>query len=259
MPSIDVIFVGHRRGRGAQRQRHARVDRRCHLRGGRRARRRAVPRRHRDPRPRRRPTGPRVGAPRPRHHPAHHLGLYRLVGPRRRRPPDGPHRHHPLVVLRRARRPRCRPDRRRVVEHLDRRIITAAGVSSGIDMALRARRASGRPHRRAGGPADDRVRPRSHRSTAVRWPRPRRHREPGARVRRPPPVPGSPPPCRRPGPARARSNWTRVERAGRRRRTSSIGEGSGHAKKDDARRRSTGPGSPTPTSTTWARSRSTRS
>jgi len=29
------------------------------------------------------------------------------------------------------------PTPRRVVEHLDRRIITAAGVSSGIDMALR--------------------------------------------------------------------------------------------------------------------------
>ncbi|MCB0993810.1 MAG: DJ-1/PfpI family protein [Acidimicrobiales bacterium] len=31
----------------------------------------------------------------------------------------------------------ARPTRQRVVEHLDRRIITAAGVSSGIDMALR--------------------------------------------------------------------------------------------------------------------------
>jgi transcriptional regulator GlxA family with amidase domain len=29
------------------------------------------------------------------------------------------------------------PTPRRVVEHLDRRLITAAGVSSGIDMALR--------------------------------------------------------------------------------------------------------------------------
>ncbi|MEX1105173.1 MAG: DJ-1/PfpI family protein, partial [Ilumatobacteraceae bacterium] len=29
------------------------------------------------------------------------------------------------------------PTEQRVVEHLDRRIITAAGVSSGIDMALR--------------------------------------------------------------------------------------------------------------------------
>jgi transcriptional regulator GlxA family with amidase domain len=29
------------------------------------------------------------------------------------------------------------PTAQRVVEHLDRRIITAAGVSSGIDMALR--------------------------------------------------------------------------------------------------------------------------
>jgi transcriptional regulator GlxA family with amidase domain len=31
----------------------------------------------------------------------------------------------------------AKPVERRVVEHLDRRIITAAGVSSGIDMALR--------------------------------------------------------------------------------------------------------------------------
>ena len=35
------------------------------------------------------------------------------------------------------RRPARRQSRERVVEHLDRRIITAAGVSSGIDMALR--------------------------------------------------------------------------------------------------------------------------
>jgi transcriptional regulator GlxA family with amidase domain len=31
----------------------------------------------------------------------------------------------------------AQPTSRRVVEHLDRRIITSAGVSSGIDMALR--------------------------------------------------------------------------------------------------------------------------
>ena len=51
------------------------------------------------------------------------------------------------------------PRPERVVEHLDDRIITAAGVSSGIDMALRlvellVDRTAGR-----GGTADDRVRP----------------------------------------------------------------------------------------------------
>jgi putative intracellular protease/amidase len=55
----------------------------------------------------------------------------------------------------------------RVVEHLPQRIITAAGVSSGIDMALRlvelspsqAGGAPGRTRRRRGQPVDDRVRP----------------------------------------------------------------------------------------------------
>ena len=56
--------------------------------------------------------GPRVGAPRPRHHPVHHLGVHRLPGPRRGRPAAGPHRHHPLVVLPRARGAR-RPSYRR--------------------------------------------------------------------------------------------------------------------------------------------------
>jgi putative intracellular protease/amidase len=64
----------------------------------------------------------------------------------------------------------------RVVEHLPQRIITAAGVSSGIDMALRLvelspSRAGGAPRsdaRRRGQPIDDRVRPRA----AVRRRRP---------------------------------------------------------------------------------------
>jgi len=40
-------------------------------------------------------------------------------------------------VLRRLEAHGAVPTAQRVVEHLDQRIITAAGVSSGIDMALR--------------------------------------------------------------------------------------------------------------------------
>ena len=79
-----------------------------------------------------------VGAPRPCRHPVHDVGLHGLARPRRRRacsrahapPPTGP----ATAELGRTRR---RAHARRVVEHLDDRIITAAGVSSGIDMALR--------------------------------------------------------------------------------------------------------------------------
>ncbi len=47
----------------------------------------------------------------------------------------------------------------RVVEHLDQRIITAAGVSSGIDMALAPGRVARRPSRSRSIATDDRVRP----------------------------------------------------------------------------------------------------
>ena len=47
----------------------------------------------------------------------------------------------------------------RVVEHLDERIITAAGVSSGIDMALRLVELLADRTAAQAGPADDRVRP----------------------------------------------------------------------------------------------------
>ncbi len=47
----------------------------------------------------------------------------------------------------------------RVVEHLPQRIITAAGVSSGIDMALRLVELLVDRQAAAGQPADDRVRP----------------------------------------------------------------------------------------------------
>ena len=60
-----------------------------------------------------------------------------LTRARRRRPPRRPQRHHPLVVRPRAAAHGAEPTAQRVVEHLDRRLITAAGVSSGIDMALR--------------------------------------------------------------------------------------------------------------------------
>ena len=80
----------------------------------------------------------RLGAPGPRRHPVHHVGLHRFGRPRRGRTAAGAQRHHALVLLP-ASWPPTAPSPRptRVVEHLDERIITSAGVSSGIDMALR--------------------------------------------------------------------------------------------------------------------------
>ena len=48
----------------------------------------------------------RLGPPRPCDLPHDHLGLHRLAGAGRRRPARRAHRHHPLVQLRRAGRPR---------------------------------------------------------------------------------------------------------------------------------------------------------
>lgn len=76
------------------------------------------------------------------------------------------------------------PDR--VVEHLDRRIITAAGVSSGIDMAFATRGVAVRPHRRRGGPADDRVRPAAALRHRLTRQVDRRDHDPCHRIRRAP-------------------------------------------------------------------------
>jgi transcriptional regulator GlxA family with amidase domain len=51
------------------------------------------------------------------------------------------------------------PAPERVVEHLDRRIITAAGVSAGIDMALRLTELLADRTAAHAGAAPDRVRP----------------------------------------------------------------------------------------------------
>ena len=74
---------------------------------------------------------------RPRDHHADDVGVHRITGARRGGAPRRADGDDPLVVLRPAGRARRRPHGQRVVEHLDRRIVTAAGVSAGIDMALR--------------------------------------------------------------------------------------------------------------------------
>ena len=75
----------------------------------------------------------------PRDDDVHDVGVHRLARARRRRAARRAHGDDALErrcdVLAEARRHRRSSER--VVEHLDRRIITAAGVSSGIDMALR--------------------------------------------------------------------------------------------------------------------------
>ena len=86
------------------------------------------------------------------------LGLHRLAGARRGRHPRRARGHHPLGLPRPARRVR-RDAGRRARGRARARSITAAGVSSGIDMALtlvaRDRGAGGG----AGDPARHRVRP----------------------------------------------------------------------------------------------------
>ena len=79
-----------------------------------------------------------MGARGPRDDDVHDVGVHRLAGARRRRAArrtDG----DDALERRSACSPKygATPVDDRVVEHLDRRIITAAGVSSGIDMALR--------------------------------------------------------------------------------------------------------------------------
>ena len=71
---------------------------------------------------------------------------------------DGTRRHHPLDGARPPRRAgRQRRSRDRVVER--GKVITAAGVSSGIDMALRLTELIAGPGGGSGDPAGDRVRP----------------------------------------------------------------------------------------------------
>ena len=64
-------------GRGPKRERHARDHRGRHLRRLPRARHHRVPRRGGHPAPGARRPGARLGAPRPRHHPSHHVGVHR--------------------------------------------------------------------------------------------------------------------------------------------------------------------------------------
>ena len=138
IPRIDVTFVGHERGEVRTENGMLGITRRRHLRGVARAGRHRLPRRRRHP--------PLEHDERVldwvRHahadHPVHHIGLHRLAGARRGRPADGPAPPRPTgPATTSSRRTAPMPTAERVVEHLDRRIITAAGVSSGIDMALR--------------------------------------------------------------------------------------------------------------------------
>ena len=87
----------------------------------------------------RRPSDHRRGCVRPHADDAlHDVGVHRLAGAR---PPPACSTGSPRPRTGRATTTCAQlgaiPTEQRVVEHLDRRIITAAGVSSGIDMALR--------------------------------------------------------------------------------------------------------------------------
>jgi putative intracellular protease/amidase len=137
IPFIDVVFVGQRTGRGPQRERHARPDGRRHLRGA-------------GPNPTS-SSSPAAWAPAPaarravlewvRH--AHATTRFTtsvctgslVLGAAGLLKDLTATTHWSCYDELAATAPSPRPQR--VVEHLDQRIITAAGVSSGIDMALR--------------------------------------------------------------------------------------------------------------------------
>ena len=124
--------------RGPQRQRNARDDGRQIVRRSHPARCRGVPGRHRHPRADQRRRGAGLGARGPQPFPVHHLGVHRRAGARRGRAAHRTDRDHALARRRscstRWVRSTCRSGWSSTCPE---RIITAAGVSSGIDMALR--------------------------------------------------------------------------------------------------------------------------
>ena len=137
IPGFDITFVGHRRGvvRSENGFLGIEVDATFDELAG--AGRRRVSRRRRHPRPAPRRGGARLGAPRPRDDDVHDVGVHRVARARRRRAARRAHRDDALGAMDVLAKYGATPVGERVVEHLDRRIITAAGVSSGIDMALR--------------------------------------------------------------------------------------------------------------------------
>ncbi len=138
IPNFDIVFVGHEPRRGAQRERHDRAQRRRHLRGGGDARRGRLPRRRGDAAAWSTMRGCSTGCAGPTPGPG---------SPRRSAPVRWCSGAAGLLQgLTATTHWSCYPELAahgaeptptRVVEHLDERIITSAGVSSGIDMALR--------------------------------------------------------------------------------------------------------------------------
>ena len=138
IPGFDDHVHRPRARRRALRQRLPRHRGRRHVRRVPEPGRRRVPRRRRHPRPGPRRPRARLGPPGARDDDVHDVGVHRLARARRRRPARRADGDDALGGDATCSTGSARsPPARRVVEHLERRIITAAGVSSGIDMALR--------------------------------------------------------------------------------------------------------------------------
>ena len=95
------------------------------------------------------------------------VGVHRLAAPRRRRAARGQARHEPLARARRA-RASWAPSRSSERVVFDGKIVTAAGVSAGIDMALTLAATHRGRRGRAGDPARASSTTRSRPSTRAR-------------------------------------------------------------------------------------------
>ena len=138
IPTVDVTFLGRRLGEVRSENGMLGHHRRCHLRRPPRARRHRVPRRDGDPQAGWTTSVCWTGCATPTDHPVHHIGLHRVAWCWRR--PgllEGLTATTHWACYDELEALGAVPTPERVVEHLDHRMITSAGVSSGIDMALR--------------------------------------------------------------------------------------------------------------------------
>ncbi len=137
IPTIDVTFVGHDRGEVRSENGMLGVTIDATFEEMPTTRHHRVPRRRRHTNARRRRAGQGMGSHGSRDDDLHDIGVHRFARARCRRLLNGLTATTHWSCYPELEATGATPTAERVVEHLDRRIITAAGVSSGIDMALR--------------------------------------------------------------------------------------------------------------------------